>query len=279
MSVVPVPSVRHVALRPVPEPESGSVSASGFVSEAGSVSEAGGSSLADSGSGSGPDTMVDPGTPSAPVLESIRIVAWPDPVIDRLGYDPRSLYVETFWLGILGPTCTWLMRRFAAGLDDAPAGFDLDFADTARSLGLGDRSGRQSPFRRALARCVTFQVARREGPTTLAVRRRIPPMPQRHLQRLPSSLQSRHAQWLIPARSSPVLEEARRNARRLALALLASGNGRPEVELQLVQWHVHPAIAHEATQWAWAYRAHETAESSRQRAAGGVAAGRSAHSR
>ncbi len=243
MSVVPVPvpavpPAPDVGLRPVPEP------------------------------GSAPDT---PETASAPVIESIRIVGWPDPVIDRLGYDPRSLYVETFWLGILGPTCTWLMRRFAAGLDDAPAGFDLDMADAARSLGLGDRSGRQSPFRRALARCVTFQVARREGPTTLAVRRRIPPMPQRHLQRLPASLQNRHAQWLIPARSSPVLEEARRNARRLALALLASGNGRPEVELQLVRWHVHPAIAHEATQWAWAYRAHETAQARRPRPAGGLA--------
>jgi hypothetical protein len=26
--------------------------------------------------------------------------------------------------------------------------------------------------------------------------------------------------------------------------------------LQLVRWQVHPAIAHEATQWAWAFRAH-----------------------
>ncbi|HEY5026402.1 MAG TPA: hypothetical protein VII76_15605 [Acidimicrobiales bacterium] len=211
------------------------------------------------------------------VPECIRIVGWPDPVIDRLGYDPRSLYVETFWLGIIGPTCTWLMRRFAAGLDDDPAGFDLDLADTARALGLGDRAGRQSPFRRALARCVTFEMARREGPTTLAVRRRIPPMPQRHLQRLPESLQNRHAHWMIPARSSPVLDEARRTARRLALALLASSHDRPEVELQLVRWQVHPAIAHEAAQWAWAYRAHETnaTTSNRARTGGAVHAGRS----
>jgi hypothetical protein len=130
-------------------------------------------------------------------------------------------------------------------------------------------------LRRALARIVTFEMARREGPTTLAVRRRIPPMARRHLQRLPSTLQNRHAQWLIPARSSPVLEEARRNARRLALALLASGNGRPEVELQLVRWHVHPAIAHEATQWAWAYRAHETPDANGHGATRGVTAGRS----
>jgi hypothetical protein len=205
-----------------------------------------------------------PGHHAAPQVEVLRIVAWSDPVIDRLGYDPRSLYVETFWLGILGPTCTWLMRRLAAGLDDNPDGFDLDLADTARALGLGDRSGRQSPFRRTLARCITFQMARREGPTTLAVRRRIPPMPRRHLQRLPTSLQERHAHWLIPARSSPVLEETRRDARRLALALLASDKERPEVELQLVRWHVHPAIAHESTQWAWAYRAHRPSGAQRR---------------
>jgi hypothetical protein len=270
MSVVPVPAVRRVALRPVlfPEPEP----------DAETGTEAGTEAGAEAGAEAGNEAA---GTPSAPALESIRIVRWPDPVIDRLGYDPRSLYVETFWLGILGPTCTWLMRRFAAGLDDNPDGFDLDLADTARALGLGDRAGRQSPFRRALARCVTFEMARREGPTTLAVRRRIPPMPRRHLQRLPDSLQSRHAQWMIPPRSSPVLEEARRNARRLALALLASENGRPEVELQLVRWQVHPAIAHEATQWAWAYRAHEAnrPHTGAVTAVSGAHAGRSALAR
>jgi hypothetical protein len=238
MTVVPViadpiiaPDAEPILIQPHPEP------------------------VPESGSGTGPMA------PSTPAIEILRVVAWPDPVIDRLGYDPRSLYVETFWLGILGPTCTWLMRRFAAALDESPTGFDLDMADTARALGLGDRSGRQSPFRRALARCVTFQMARREGPTTLAVRRRIPPMARRHLDRLPVPLQERHAQWMIPPRSSPVLEDARRNARRLALALLASGNERPEVELQLVRWHVHPALAHEAAQWAWAYRAHEATSS------------------
>jgi len=219
MSVVPVPvpSVRSVALCPLP----------------------------------------DPTGPSPAEAEVIRIVGWPDPVIDRLGYDPRSLYVETFWLGILGPTCTWLMRRLAAGLDDRPDGFDLDVEDTARALGLGSRSGRHSPFRRALARCVTFQVARRHGPMTLAVRRRLPPLPRRHLLRLPTSLQESHSTWMAPVKSTPVLEEARRDARRLALGLLASGKERPEVELQLFRWQVHPAIAHEATQWAWAFRAHE----------------------
>ena len=33
----------------------------------------------------------------------LRIEAWIDPVIDELGHDPRSAYVETFWLPVLGP--------------------------------------------------------------------------------------------------------------------------------------------------------------------------------
>ncbi len=34
---------------------------------------------------------------------SLTIRPWPDSVIDSLGHDPRSHYVETYWLGILGP--------------------------------------------------------------------------------------------------------------------------------------------------------------------------------
>ncbi len=260
MTVVPVPPVRPVrvvrpatstppvALRPAVQSDPDGPA---------DVDTSSGSGDGDTATASSSPSGQGPGSQSPAEIEVIRIVGWPDQVIDKLGYDPRSLYVETFWLGILGPTCTWLMRRFAAGLDDDPAGFDLDLADTARALGLTGRSGRHSPFRRALARCVTFEVARREGPTTLAARRRLPPLPRRHLLRLPVTLQEQHAHWMIPNRSSAVLEDARRTARRLALGLLAAGEARPEVELQLVRWRVHPALAHEATQWAWAFRAHE----------------------
>ena len=45
-------------------------------------------------------------------LEStLPIRPWPDPLIEALGFDPRSAYVEQYWLGILGPSTTWLLRR------------------------------------------------------------------------------------------------------------------------------------------------------------------------
>ena len=219
MTVVPVPPVRPVrvvrpasptppiALRPAVQSGPGGdadIGVDNRRAETAPPSQSG----RPSGSGSASPAQSQSQSQSPEEIEVIHVVGWPDQVIDKLGYDPRSLYVETFWLGILGPTCTWLMRRLAAGLDEDPAGFDLDLADTARALGLGGRSGRHSPFRRALARCVTFEVARREGPTTLAVRRRLPPLPRRHLLRLPPTLQEKHTHWMIPSGSSPVLEDA-----------------------------------------------------------------------
>src|ERR671933_2368459 len=68
---------------------------------------------------------------------TLPVRPWPDGVIDALGHDPRSVYVERFWLGILGPSTTWLLRRLAAGLEAEPAGFSLSLPDTAQALGLG----------------------------------------------------------------------------------------------------------------------------------------------
>ena len=38
--------------------------------------------------------------------DTLTVVPLPDDVIDALGHDPRSHYVETYWLGTLGPPTT-----------------------------------------------------------------------------------------------------------------------------------------------------------------------------
>ncbi len=43
-----------------------------------------------------------PAVDTSPV-SVLPIRPWPDGVIDALGHDPRSAYVEQFWLGVLGP--------------------------------------------------------------------------------------------------------------------------------------------------------------------------------
>lgn len=183
--------------------------------------------------------------------ETLTIRPWADAVIDRLGFDPRSAYVERFWLGVLGPSTTWLLRRIAGGFDDAPDGFELPLADTARALGLGDRGGRNSPFLRTVDRCIQFEMAQATGSCELAVRRRLPPLSRRHLVRLGGDLQGEHARLQQEQLSAPPAEEQRRRGRQLALSLLELGEDREEAERQLLRWRYPTTVAGEAATWAW----------------------------
>jgi hypothetical protein len=140
-------------------------------------------------------------SPDVPELDAppprrgvLRIEPWRDPVIDEVGHDPRSEYVETFWLPVLGPSTTWLLRHFTIRLADSPEGVELDVEDTARSLGLGERLGENAPFARTIKRCVDFEMAKWRGPDALAVRVRLPPLARRHLRRLPDSLLARYGE-------------------------------------------------------------------------------------
>lgn len=129
--------------------------------------------------------------PDAPTL---TIVPWRDDLVEQVGHDVHGEYVERFWLGILGPTATWLLRRLVSDLAAAPAGFQLDLATTAGALGIGWEQGRANPLTRALGRLVVFGLAQSHG-TTLAVRLRVPPLAGRHLARLPQAVQDLHRSW------------------------------------------------------------------------------------
>ena len=78
-----------------------------------------------------------------PVPRHWPSAAWPDPIIDTLGHDPRSDYVERFWLPTLGPTSLLLLRRLASHLDREPEGCALDVADLSQSLGVGPARARR----------------------------------------------------------------------------------------------------------------------------------------
>lgn len=178
-----------------------------------------------------------------PLPTTVHVMPWIDPVVDRRGHDPRSVYVEQFWLGVLGPTATWLLRRLVTGFDRQPDGYDLDVAHTARSLGLSVSKGMASPFAKAVQRCVMFGVAtqRSDGWT---VRRRVPAISQRHLQRLPPELQAQHHQWTRTAVTLDALERAH----ALASAMIDVGDDPSVLEVQLVALGVPPVAAAEARQ-------------------------------
>jgi hypothetical protein len=174
--------------------------------------------------------------------------------MDNLGHDPRSTYVEEYWLGILGPSTVWLLRRFAAGFEYGPEGFDLDLAETARSLGLGDRSGRHSPFVRAINRTIQFGLAQLVGEDALSVRRRVPPLNRARVCRLSPALQARHASWQDQQLQLPAPEHQLRRARQLALSLIDLDEDYGAAERQLLRWRYTGSVASQAVQWAGAQR-------------------------
>jgi hypothetical protein len=184
---------------------------------------------------------------------SLTIQPWPDPVLDTVGHDPRSRYVERFWLPTLGPTALLLLRHLAAKFDEHPRGIELPVADTSRALGLGEREGASSPIVRSLARLETFELACSDGATTVAVRRNLPPVQRRHLRRLPAPVQAEHAAWAEARLAEPPMADARRRARGVALALLEQGDEPDHVEQVLAATGFHPAVCHDAARWAWSH--------------------------
>ena len=171
----------------------------------------------------------------------IRVEHLVDPLIDSIGHDPRSLYVERFWLPILGPSTTFLLRRCAAELERSPAGVDLEIEELARRIGIGERNGPNAPFARTLKRCVDFNMASWRG-DVFAVRRRLPPLAQRHLRRLPASLREEHDRE--PAsRSSETPRRLCLLGSRLAASLLQYGSDQAATEAELVRFGIAAPLA------------------------------------
>ncbi len=185
----------------------------------------------------------------APAHTTLIIRPWIDPLVDAVGHPPDGLYVELFWLGILGPTTTWLVRRIASGLEAYPDGYELDLTETAASLGLSMMPGRHGPFTRALDRCVMFGIGHRtaEGRgTALALRRRIPPLAGRQVERLPDHLRLAHDNWATPA-ADPHSEPGRWDrATALAAAFLEAGDEPTGAERHLIAVGVAPGLARRA---------------------------------
>lgn len=127
-------------------------------------------------------------------MSTVTILPWADPLIDRAGHDPRSVYAERYWLSVIGPTAGWIMRRLADLFDEFPEGFELDLVHTATTMGLSYERGPASPFGRALNRCVMFGLAHPHS-AGFAVRRRLPEVAHRHLLRLPEDVRGDHDAW------------------------------------------------------------------------------------
>ena len=107
------------------------------------------------------------------------------------GFDARSVYVETYWLPVLGPSCVLIARRLVSWLEAEPDGFDISMTALAGSLGLGAGVGRHAPIVRTLARLADFGLAHIGD--SYAVRAMFPRLSARQIARLPDHLAAAHA--------------------------------------------------------------------------------------
>ncbi len=183
-------------------------------------------------------------------MTTLTLTPWTDPIIDTLGHDPRSEYVERFWLPTLGPTTLLLLRRLATTFDRSPDAVTLDSTELAQSLGLGARDGASSPLLRSIDRLIQFDLALLMKPGHYAVRRNAPPVNRRHMHRLPLSLQREHEDWVDAQLGESPLEHARRRARRVAFALFEQREQLGQVEHTLLGIGFHPSVCRESAEWA-----------------------------
>jgi len=197
------------------------------------------------------ETATTEPTSTAPLPpERLGVLPWVGTPRSATTHDPRSAYVETFWLPILGPSTTLLLRRLAADFDHSPEGFELDCITVSRELGLGNKLSRRSPFFRTIDRCVRFNLAKIEG-EVLYARLRLLPLSSHQVGRLSDRLQQLHHSWTLdPASDGEQRRTELVRATHLARTLLALGESPTSAERQLHQWHFHPSISWHAVQWA-----------------------------
>ena len=127
----------------------------------------------------------------SPLTSPLHVQAWPDAVVDRLGYEPTSEYFEWLWLPRIGPSCAWAYRRLTMGLLSQPDGYSIRLDELGHWLGLGG-TGQHSPLVRSLRRLEQFGLAMRIDEQTIGVRRRVPPLTLQQLRRLSPVLQAIH---------------------------------------------------------------------------------------
>ena len=133
----------------------------------------------------------------------LNFTAWADDVHDEDGHRADSLYVEMFWLPVLGPSATLFVRRMNMYLAENPDGFSIGAIELGRELGLGHSQSRHAPLSRALHRCIMFGIVRRNSPAHFAVRRLISRVAEQHVVLLPPMLQRAHSLWPAGPLSPP----------------------------------------------------------------------------
>jgi hypothetical protein len=130
-------------------------------------------------------------------VPSLRLHAVPHPSaqVRQAGFALDHPYLEQCWAPVIGPTSVLLLRRMPVLWRDGLT-VEVDPAELAASLGLSPRVGRHGALARTLDRLERYEFAHRGTPGDLEVFTELPPVTQRHLDRLPAWSRQRHHELL-----------------------------------------------------------------------------------
>lgn len=191
---------RSVADQPVNAPSNGSrhpsqQQFSASHPETGWPSSESGGPVPSSGDSVGASAKQPAVTPKT-VDNLVRIRPWWDPELAISGFSARSAYCERYWLPVMGPSATLLIRLAADMCAAHPSGVTMQRAELARSLGLGKSIGPNGPLARAMLRLEYFGMAR-EVAGAFETRTHLPPVNAALLRRVPKQLRDNHSNWLL----------------------------------------------------------------------------------
>ncbi len=127
--------------------------------------------------------------------EVVKVLPWTDGVIDNIGHDPDSLYVELFWLPIIGPSCLWLLKRLGMWLAKNPKGYEIELKLLAKEIGLIGGNGTGQPLKRSMSRCTDFGIIHMGPNNCMFVRNKFPELPPRLVSRLSYRLKIAHEKF------------------------------------------------------------------------------------
>jgi len=134
--------------------------------------------------------------------DELQVIIWKDPLNRETGYSPRSEYVETFWLPIIGPTTLLLLRKLSLQIEREPEGFQLLPLDWIHSLGLAPRGGRHGPLWKSLDRACRFRLAQMVK-DKYYIKQKFPMLNVTQISRLPEKLQTFHAKFPVKSYEIP----------------------------------------------------------------------------
>lgn len=132
-----------------------------------------------------------------PTPEVLKVHAVPHPVapVRQAGFALDHPYLEQCWSPVIGPSSVLLLRRCAWLWQEAEPAL-IPTAELAAQLGLGKGTASHSPLWHTVERIVRFRFAAMTTPGELEVYTEVPPVMERHLDRLPPWCRRQHDRLL-----------------------------------------------------------------------------------